>query len=138
MDDEKEATLTEAEHASLTGRFGSGWKAWELNGRRWAIRKPTRPQWQAYKCDSISADPTTKADAGVSLARGCLVTIDPAGKIEDERTAFDALGEECPALLDLLGTLTENLAAGPLAVREIKPPPSTPRVSETPTSPPTP
>jgi len=128
MDDEKEATLSETELASLTGRFGAGWKAWELNGRRWAIKKPSRPQWQAYKCDSLSPDPTTKADAGVTLARGCLVPIDPAGSIEAERLAFDALGEECPALLDLLATLTENLAAGPLAVREIKPPPSTPRV----------
>lgn len=127
MDGEKEATLTEAEHQSLTGRFGASWKAWELGGRRYALRKPSRAQWQAYKCDQLSPDPTTKADAGVTLARGCLVPIDPAGSVEAERAAFDAMGEESPALLDLLAALTENLAAGPLAVREVKPPPSTPR-----------
>ena len=128
MDSEKEATLTEAEHASLTGRFGAGWKAWELGGRRYALKKPSRALWQAYKCDQLSSDPTTKADAGVTLARACLVPIDPTGSVEAERAAFDALGEESPALLDLLAALTENLAAGPLAVREVKPPPSTPRV----------
>lgn len=138
MSEEKEATLTVDEHASLTSRFGAGWKAWEINGRRWAIKKPSRPLWQAYKCDQQSADPTTKADAQVALARSCLVPIDPSGTVEREREAFDAMGEEYPALLDLLGVLADQLAAGPLAVREIKPPPSTPRVSETPTSPPTP
>jgi hypothetical protein len=127
MDGEQEASLTEAELASLTGRYGASWKAWELGGRRYAVRKPTRAQWQSYKCDQLSPDLTTKADAGVTLARGCLVPIDPSGSVEDERKAFDAMGEESPALLDLLAVLTENLAAGPLAAREVKPPPSTPR-----------
>lgn len=128
MDSEKEATLTEAEHASLTGRFGAGWKAWELGGRRYALKKPSRALWQAYKCDQISPDPTTKADAGVTLARACLVPIDPTGSVEAERAAFDAMGEESPALLDLLAALADQLAVGPLAVRELKPPPSTPPV----------
>lgn len=128
MDGEQEASLTEAEHASLTGRFGASWKAWEVGGRRWALKRPPRPLWQAYKCDQLSPDPTTRADAGVTLARGCLVPIDPSGSVEDERKAFDAMGEESPALLDLLAVVVDGLAVGPLVYRELRPPASTPRV----------
>jgi len=126
--DDREATLTDAEHQSLAARYGASVRVWELNGRRFALRKPKRGEWQAHKCDAGSADPTTKADAQVQLARTVLVPIDPSGSVDVERAAFDALGEEYPALLDLLGALAEGLAAGPLAVREVKPPPSTPLV----------
>lgn len=136
--DDHEAILTDAEHQSLTARYGASVRVWELNNRRFALRKPRRAEWQAYKCDAASTDPTTKADAQVQLARTVLVPVDPSGSVDAERIAFDVLGEEYPALLDLLGALAENLAAGPFAVREVKQPPSTPRVSETPTSPPTP
>lgn len=125
--DEKEAVLTAEEQTSVATRYGASAKVWEINGRRWVMKKPSRPQWQAFKCDGISPDPTTKADAGVTLARGLLVPFDPAGSVEAERAAFDAMGEEYPALLDLFGALAEQLAVGPLAVREVKPPPSTPR-----------
>ena len=138
MSSEHEATLTPEEAQSVAARYGSAAKVWEVGGRRWVLRKPSRPQWQAYKCDQQSADPATRADAQVALARSVIAPFDPAGTVEREREAFDAMGEEYPALLDLLGVLADQLAAGPLAVREIKPPPSTPRVSETPTSPPTP
>jgi len=136
--DDHDATLTVAEHQSLTARYGANVKVWDLNGRRFAVRAPKRAEWQAYKCDQQSGDPTTKADAQVLLARAVLVPVDPDGSVDAERKAFDALGDEYPALLDLLGALADSLGAGPLGVREVKPPSSTPRVSETPTSPPTP
>lgn len=127
MSDENEATLTADEAASLASRYGASAKAWDIGGRRWVLKKPTRAQWQAYKCDQQSADPTTKADANVALARAVVVPFAPDGTVEKEREAFDAMGDEHPALLDLLGAVAEGLAVGPLAVREVKPPPSTPR-----------
>ena len=127
IDREPEAVLTADEAASLAARYGASAKAWDVGGRRWALKKPSRAQWQAYKCDQQSADPTTKADANVALARAVVVPFDPAGTVEKEREAFDAMGDEHPALLDLLGAVAEGLAVGPLAVREVKPPPSTPR-----------
>lgn len=132
-----EARLSTEEAASLTSRFGAGWKVWELNGRRWCLRKPRRPEWQAFKCDSGSPDPTTRADASVALARAILVPIDPGGTVEAERTAFDAMGEEYPALLDILGAAAEAAGAGPLVLREVKPPASSQPPAATPTSPPT-
>ena len=126
-ENENEATLTADEAASVASRYGASAKVWDVGGRRWVLKKPGRPQWQAYKCDAQSPDPTTKADANVTLARSLLVPFDPAGTVEKEREAFDAMGDEHPALLDLLGAVAEGLAVGPLAVREVKPPPSTPR-----------
>lgn len=126
--DQPEAVLTADEAQSIAARYGATAKVWELGGRRWVLKKPSRALWQAYKCDAQSMDPTTKADAGVTLARACVVPFDAAGSIDAERIAFDAMGEDAPALLDLLAALAEQLAAGPLAVREVKPPPSTPRV----------
>ena len=137
MSDDNEARLTAEEAAAVASRYGASAKVWDIGGRRWVIRKPSRPQWQAYKCDQQSADPTTKADAQVALARACIAPFDPSGSVDAERAAFDAMGEEYPALLDLFGALADQLAAGPLVVREVKPPPSTPPVSKTPTSPPT-
>ena len=127
MSTENEATLTAEEQQSVAARWGASARVWDIGGRRWVIRKASRPQWQAYKCDALSPDPTTKADANVTLARSLLVPFDPAGTVEKEREAFDAMGDEHPALLDLLGAVAEGLAVGPLAVREVKPPPSTPR-----------
>ena len=124
---EKEAVLTEAEHASLVSRFGPSWHVFERDGHRWVLKKPSRPQWQAYKCDANSADPTTKADAKVALARMTLVPFDPSGSVEAERAAFDAMAEDCPAMADEFGEVAWALGFGPLAVREVKPPPSSPR-----------
>ena len=128
MSEQTEATLTPEEAQSVASRFGAGAKVWEIGGRRWVLRKPTRPQWQAYKCDTLSADPTTKADAGVTLARALLGPFDPSGTVDAERAAFDAMGEEYPGHLDLLGALAEGAAYGPLVPRELKPRPSTPPV----------
>lgn len=127
MTDENEATLTADEALSIASRYGAAAKVWDVGGRRWVLKKPGRAQWQAFKCDAQSPDPTTKADANVALARSLLVPFAPDGSVEKEREAFDAMGDEHPALLDLLGAVAEGLAVGPLAVRELKPPPSTPR-----------
>jgi hypothetical protein len=125
--DQPEAVLTAEEAASVASRYGASAKVWDVGGRRWVLKKPGRAQWQAFKCDAQSPDPTTKADANVTLARSLLVPFAPDGSVEKEREAFDAMGEEYPALLDLLGAVAEGLAVGPLAVRELKPLPSTPR-----------
>ena len=127
-DDQNEATLTADEAQSIASRYRASAKVWEIGGRRWVIPKPSRPQWQAYKCDLNSTDPTTKADAAVALARSVIRPFAADGTIEKEREAFDAMGEEYPALLDLLGALADQAGAGPLVVRELKPRPSTPPV----------
>lgn len=137
MSGETEATLTAEEATSIASRYGAAAKVWEIHGRRWVIPKPSRPQWQAYKCDQMSADPMTKADASVQLARSIIRPFAPDGTVEKEREAFDAMGEEYPAYLDLLGALADQAGIGPLVVRELKHRPSTPPVSKTPTSPPT-
>ena len=137
IDREPEAVLTPEEQQSVAARWGASAKVWDIGGRRWVIRKASRAQWQAYKCDALSADPTTKADALVQLARAVIAPFDLGGTVEKEREAFDALGDEYPALLDLFGVLAEQLAGGPLVARELKLPASTPPGSKTPTSPPT-
>jgi hypothetical protein len=127
-EEQSEAILTAEEVQSVASRYGASAKVWEINGRRWVVPKPTRPQWQAYKCDLNSADPTTKADASVALARSVIRPFATDGTVEKEREAFDTLGEEYPALLDLLGALADQAGAGPLVVRELKLRPSTPPV----------
>ena len=79
--DQPEAVLTAEEAASVASRYGASAKVWDIGGRRWVIRKPTRAQWQAYKCDQQSVDPTTKADAQVALARSVIAPLDPAGSV---------------------------------------------------------
>lgn len=123
-----EAILTPEEHASITGRFGATAKVYELGGRRWCLRKPRRPEWQAFKVDQQSQDATTRADAPVTLAKALLVPVDPNGTVDAERKAFDDLSEEYPALIDVLGVWAVNGAEGPFPLREIKPPASTPPV----------
>jgi hypothetical protein len=116
----------------------------ELGGRVWCLAVPRqgfRALWQRYKAAQSSPDPTTKADAAVQLARALLV---PAGRaatsdsVKGEREAFDALGEDYPALLDLLGEAAEALALGPLPIRAASPPTSGAQPGATPTSPQTP
>jgi hypothetical protein len=135
-DEVADAILTPEEHASLTSRYGDKATAYEAGGRRWVFRRPSRAQWRAYKCDQNSMDPTTKADAGVALARGCLAPFDPKGTVEAERAAFDALGEDYPGLLDLFASIVEASAIGPLPFRGVKPPSSSPGVAATSTPPP--
>jgi hypothetical protein len=135
-DDLEEVELSPEEHASLVSRHGKDVTVYDAGGRRWAFKKPTRAQWQAYKCDQQSPNPTTKADAGVALARSCVVPFDPAGSVAAEREAFDALGEDYPALLDLFASLVEASAIGPLPIRGVKPPPASSKGAATSTPPP--
>ena len=90
-DEVQDAILTPEEHSSLTSRYGKDAMAYEAGGRRWAFRKPTRAHWRAYKCDQSSNDPTTRADASVSLARACLVPFDPSHTLDAERAKIETL-----------------------------------------------
>ncbi len=115
----------------------------ELNGRVWCLAVPRagfRVFWQRFKAMQNSPDPTTKADASVQLARSMLVPAhapaSPEGR-KAEAEAFDAMGEEYPALLDVLGETAEALALGPLPIRAASPGSSSSSGGATPTSPPT-
>jgi hypothetical protein len=115
----------------------------ELGGRVWCVAVPRsgfRGLWQRFKTQQNSPDPTTKADAAVQLARAMLVPV-AAPSTDDARKAlradFDAMGEEFPALLDVLGETAEALALGPLPIRAASPPSSSSADGATPTSPPT-
>jgi len=122
----------------VVGRYGDRVAVLELGGRVWALAVPRgaiRKLWQVFKIESQSPDPTTKADAGVRLARALLVPADPQGKVADERAAFDDLGEDSPALLDLLAETAEALAHGPLPIRVAPPPSSSTPHDATTTSP---
>ena len=55
-----------------------------------------------------------------------------------EAEAFDAMGEDYPALLDVLGETAEALALGPLPIRAASPGASSSADGATPTLPPTP
>lgn len=127
--------LDDATWNALVARHGKKIRVLDLNGRRWVLKGPTRAQWQMFKCDSTSMAPLAKVEASVQLARAVLAPYDPAGDVDSERKAFDALGEEYPGLLDVMGAHAEGLACGPLPVRELGPASSTPPVSGTPTSP---
>ncbi len=102
----------------------------ELGGRVWCLAVPRsgfRSLWQRFKAQQNSPDPTTKADAAVQLARSLLVPVDAPASEEAKkslRADFDALGEEYPALLDVLGETAEALALGPLPLRAASPPSS--------------
>lgn len=116
----------------------------ELGGRVWCIAVPRtgfRALWQRFKAMQGSADPTTKADAGVALARAMLVPLDaPAdpAAVKALRLDFDAMGDEYPALLDVLGDTAEALALGPLPIRAASPGSSSSSDGATPTQAPTP
>ena len=118
------------------------WMIWPFRPDNWREAGRFAQATFAKVADAVAAAGGALAGAdlsGVNLARRvndgeqivvgqAPLPIDPAGGIEGERAAFDAMGEESPALLDLLAALADQLAVGPLAVRELKPPPSTPRV----------
>lgn len=116
----------------------------ELGGRVWCLAVPRqnfRALWQRFKAQQNSPDPTTKADAGVQLARAMLVPVDaPAtpDAVKSLRLDFDAMGEEFPALLDVLGETAEALALGPLPIRAASPGSSSSSDGATTTQPPTP
>jgi hypothetical protein len=134
----------DAARAKAVAIHGERVAVYELGGRFWCVAVPARTfraQWQRYKAAQISPDPTTKADAGVQLARAMLVPHDaPAttDAVKAERAAFDAMGEEFPALLDVLASGAEALGFGPLPMRGARPPSSSGPGDATPTSPPTP
>lgn len=96
-------------------------RAYEMGGRLWFLRRPSRLEWLKYKTDAAHQDAVTRVRAGELLARACLVPAAPGRTVAQERDAFDALGEEYPALPDLLGMMAVTLAAGPHGAVEKKP-----------------
>lgn len=121
-----EATLTPAQEQRLEALRGAHGdvRCYDLGGRRFVLRKPKRAEYLKHKTDSKHPDLSVQARAGEILARMCLVPFDPSGKVEDERKAFDELGEEFPALPDILGVAAVDMAYGPFEVRELKASPS--------------
>jgi hypothetical protein len=96
-------------------------RAYEMGERLWFLRRPTRVEWLKYKTDSAHQDAVTRVRAAELLARAVLVPTAHGRTVAQEREAFDALGEEYPALPDFLGGLAATLAAGPYGVAEKKP-----------------
>ncbi len=133
----------DAARAKAVALHGDRVAVYELGGRVWCLAVPRagfRMLWQRYKAMQNSADPTTKADAEVQLARSMLVPYDAQATTESRKAevaAFDAMGDEYPALLDVLGSGAEALALGPLPIRAASPPSSSAPDGATPTSPPT-
>lgn len=121
-----EAVLTVAESERLEALRSSHGdvRCYDIGGRRFVIRKPKRAEFLKHKADSKHPDVNVQTCAAEKLARMCLVPFDPAGKVEEERSAFDALGEEFPALPDILGLAAVDMAYGPFEVRELKASPS--------------
>ena len=117
----------EAARAKAASIHGDRVAVVELGGRVWCLAVPRsgfRALWQRYKAAQASSDPTTKADAGVQLARALLVPVDAPpspDQVKALRADFDAMGDEYPALLDLLGETAEAMALGPLPIRAASP-----------------
>lgn len=138
---EKASARASELRARAVAIYGERIRVVELGGRPWVLSAPKGPTfralWQSFKCDQSSNDPTTRVDAPVKLAKALLVPFDPAGTVKGEREAFDALGDEFPALLDLLGEAAGDLAFGPFPSKPSAPATSSTPPGETTTSPPT-
>lgn len=136
--DDLDAEVPAEEWAALVARCGKRIRVVEAAGRRWVLRAPKRPEWIEAKAAKASPDVTTAVQASPMLARRCLLPYDPAGSVQAEREAFDAMCDEYPAMGDLFGIAVEALAMGPLPVRGVRgQTPLSPRAA-TPTTPPTP
>ena len=140
----KAAAALDAARAQAVTFHGEKIAVLELNGRVWCLAVPRsgfRVLWQRFKSQQQSPDPTTKADANVQFARAMLVPVGAPASPDSrkaEAEAFDAMGEEFPALLDVLGETAEALALGPLPIRAASPGASSSAAGATPTSPQTP
>lgn len=134
-------TELDAIRERAVARYGDRVAVLECGGRVWCLAAPRggafRALWQRFKVQRASPDPTTAADAGVQLARAMLAPIVDGDTEKALREAFDAMGEESPALLDLLGETAEGLALGPLPIRAAPPPSSSAAGDATPTLRPT-
>lgn len=121
---EAELTAAEAERIEALRSAHGDVRCYDLGGRRWVIRKPKRSEYQKHKADTKHPDVNVQGRAAENLARMCLVPFEAGGKVEDERAAFDQLGEDYPALPDVLGLAAVDMAYGPFEVRELKASPS--------------
>ena len=110
--------ITPAQHAEVVARAKGPVRIFQVGGRVFVVRKPTRADWLKYKTDGLSTNETTRARRDELLCRSCLVPFDPAGTEPSERTAFDALGDDAPAMQDVLSSACVDLAYGEAAVKE--------------------
>lgn len=104
------STLTPEQWASLEAAGAATVQC--AAGRDWAFRKPSKAIYSAYKADSASQDKAKAADALSDLARACLVPL-PGSTLDDERAAWDQLGEDFPGAVDVIGMEVLGLAIGP-------------------------
>ena len=111
-------TITPAQHAELTARAKGTVRIFQVDGHVYVVRKPGRADWLKYKTDGLSTDVATRARRDELLCRSCLVPFDPAGTVAAERLAFDTLGDEAPAMQDVLSAACVDLAYGEASVRE--------------------
>lgn len=123
-----ESTLTEADWLALEASGMATVQA--AGGREWAFRKPTKAIYSAYRSDSASQDKAKAADALCELARACLLPL-PGHSLEDERAAWDQLGEDYPAAPDVVGMEVLALAVGPHEVMRRERPGSSEKPSGT-------
>ena len=105
-----ESSLTDADWAALDAAGVA--TVQHADGRDWAFRKPSKAIYSAYKGDSASQDKAKAADALGDLARACLVPL-PGETLDDVRRAWDQLGEDYPAAVDVIGMEVLGLAVGP-------------------------
>lgn len=98
----------------------------QVGDHLWCVRKPKRAEFLRFKVEQKHADMSVQVQAGEKLARACLVPFDAAVKVEDERLAFDQLGEDYPACPELLAQAVVGMAYGPFEfrVRKVSPSPA--------------
>lgn len=123
-----DSTLTEADWAALDAAGVATVQT--AGGRDWAFRKPSKAIYSAYRADSASADKAKAADALSDLARACLVPL-PGRALDDERAAWDQLGEDFPAAPDVVAMEVLALAVGPHEVKRRERPGSSGKPSGT-------
>ena len=128
MSDVPESVLTDADWAALEAAGMATVQA--AGGRDWAFRKPSKAIYSAYRGDSASADKAKAADALGDLARACLVPL-PGRTLDEERAAWDQLGEDYPGAVDVVGMEVLALAVGPHEVRRRERPGSSEKPSGT-------
>ena len=122
------STLTEADWDALDAAGVATVQT--AGGRDWAFKKPSKAIYAAYRTDSASQDKDKAADALAALARSCLMPL-PGRALDDERRAWDQLGEDYPAAPDVIAMEVLALAVGPHEVKRRERPGSSEKPSGT-------
>ena len=120
-DDDDAPELPEAQVAEIKIRCGGKFYAASHGGHLFVFRKPKGPEYLKFKVEQASPVAVTAAEAGVTLARTCIVPADPKGSIKDEREAFDRILEDAPAVaFEILAPAVVGLAFGEAEFRQKK------------------